>query len=358
MLKNTPAVFVVGNTYQIMVPVTEESLFWVEVNGKCYYDEQNGVMRSRCPVHRVSVPMPELDAAKEYTVCEREIIERATVFPKSKDTVKITFKFRPIPKDNVRMYVIADTHDQYEIPIRLAKEYGNIDVLVMAGDIINHSGNLHNFDSVYKNAEGITNGEIPIIFARGNHDLRGYHAEKFDDYIPTQNGNVYYTFRLGNIWGMVLDTGEDKPDDHPEYGFTVACHKFRERETEFLKSVIKNAKDEYEADGIKYKVIIAHNPFAYVLPDPFDIELDMFKEWLSLIKENIKPDIMLCGHLHEMTVSPIGGSLDTLGQPCTTVVCGYYLTENPSGCGVTFYNDKRITAEFADGVVHEILGIG
>ena len=67
MLKTTPAVFAVGKYYQIMVPVTEQSLFYVKVGDKTYYDEANGIMRSLELVHRVTVPQEELDAAGGYT---------------------------------------------------------------------------------------------------------------------------------------------------------------------------------------------------------------------------------------------------------------------------------------------------
>ncbi len=86
-----PAVFAVGDTYQIMTSVTEPSLFWVEVDGPRYYDEQNGIMRSRCTTHRVSVPMEALDRAGAYTVCERAIIGRKPYFDETADTVRTTF---------------------------------------------------------------------------------------------------------------------------------------------------------------------------------------------------------------------------------------------------------------------------
>lgn len=49
------------------------------------------------------------------------------------------------------------------------------------------------------------------------------------------NGNTFYDFTLGDIAGIVLDCGEDKTDDHAEYGHTVACHGFRLRETRWLE---------------------------------------------------------------------------------------------------------------------------
>ena len=47
--KTAPAVFAVGNEYQIMVPVKSELLFWVSVGDQAFYDHINGIMRSRVP---------------------------------------------------------------------------------------------------------------------------------------------------------------------------------------------------------------------------------------------------------------------------------------------------------------------
>ena len=59
----SPAVFAAGRCYQIMAVTDTELLYWVEINGKNYYDASNGVMRSACRAHRAVVPMEELDKA-------------------------------------------------------------------------------------------------------------------------------------------------------------------------------------------------------------------------------------------------------------------------------------------------------
>ena len=75
-IKIAPAVFAVNHDYQIMMYTDDQCLMWVKVGDKTYYDEDNGILRSCTKVHRVIVPMEELDAAKSYTVCLRYIINR------------------------------------------------------------------------------------------------------------------------------------------------------------------------------------------------------------------------------------------------------------------------------------------
>ncbi len=345
MLKTTPAVFAVGHDYQIMVPVTAPSLFWVKVGDDIYYDESNGILRSLVDIHRVTVPQSALDAAGEYTVVERVIIDRKPYFPEIADEEETTFKFYPVPEKGARAYHVSDAHNRDVGPVKAARVFGDVDFLILNGDIPDHSGTAANFDTIYKIAEGITRGEKPIVFARGNHDLRGTFAEKFADFTPQENGNTYYTFRIGSIWGIILDCGEDKDDGHAEYGGTVACHVFRERQTKFIEKVIERAADEYEADGVKTRLVVAHNPFTHQLPPPFNIEAEIYTKWASLLGDNVKPHAMICGHFHKTEIFEKGSENDHLGQPCTVVVGarpdgdGYY------GSGFVF-GDEAIEVTF------------
>ena len=68
-----PAVFAVNQDYHIMLYPSRPCLMWVKVGDKIYYDESNGILRSCTAVHRVIVPMQELDEAKKYVVCLRYI---------------------------------------------------------------------------------------------------------------------------------------------------------------------------------------------------------------------------------------------------------------------------------------------
>ena len=66
----TPIVYAVGKNYQILVPVTCETLMWVEVGEKNFYDDVNGILRSNCTTHRMTVPMEKLVNGTVNTVVE------------------------------------------------------------------------------------------------------------------------------------------------------------------------------------------------------------------------------------------------------------------------------------------------
>lgn len=317
----SPSVFAMDGCYKILIPFRCEAVVRVHVGGETYYDDSNGILRSANPIHQVEVPKDVLDAAGEYTVSYRVMLERKPYFPTSEDPVEITFPFHPVRGDDIRIYHVADTHN---MPVEPAKSYRNwgkqADLLVLNGDIPNHSGEVENFYTTFEIASEITGGSIPVVFSRGNHDTRGLCAEKFAEYTPTSNGRTYYTFRAGALWGMVLDCGEDKPDSHDAYGDTVCFHTFRKRETEFIRRVIANAATEYAAPDVKYRVIICHIPFTFIHHEPFDIEQELYGEWTRIISDKIAPDFFLFGHEHKIGVWEKGSEHDSFGQNCGAII--------------------------------------
>ena len=320
-----PTVYAVADKYVIIVPVNEPCLMWVGIGENEYYDDSNGILRSGRLTHKMTVPMAELDAAWSYTVRWRKMIERKPYRSEVGEIEEYTSAFRPIDpdKERINIYNIADAHNRVDGPINAGKYFERtgeeLDLLLLNGDIPNHSGDVAYFEAIHRIAAGVTGGEIPVVFARGNHDTRGVCAELIEDYTPTDNGVSYYTFRLGPVWGIVMDCAEDKPDDHVEYAHTICCEDFRRRETRWLEALCNAEKPEYSDGGIKYKIVVVHNPFTERRNPPFDIEEDTFAHWASLLRENVKPHLMICGHVHKCYVTYPGGERDAFGQPCPIV---------------------------------------
>ncbi len=346
-----PTVYAAGNSYHIFVPFSGEVIMWVKVGEHTYYDDCNGMLRSNTNMHKVELPMSVLDEAREYTVVYKKMIERKPYFPTSEPERSITLSFCPVPTEGeINIYHISDAHNLVDEPVEAGRYFGDsINLLVLNGDIPNHSGEIENFNAICEIASGVTGGHCPTVFSRGNHDTRGIHAEDMPNYIPTVNGRTYYTFRVGPIWGLLLDCGEDKPDDHAEYGGTICFHKFRLNETEFIKNVIANADKEYNAEGVKHKLVISHVAFTHILEPPFDIEQELYGEWARLMREYIKPDLLLYGHHHITRISYVGSDFDHQGQPCTAIIgskpiFGDEKKGTPNrfiGCGITLLENGK-----------------
>lgn len=350
-----PSVFALSDTYQIIVPVKSEMLFWVTVGNMKYCDHSNGILRSSTLVHRVEVPMKELDQAKRYTVCYRKIIDRKPYFPESEPVVELSYDFKPLEAGKpIKLFHISDSHGKVEEAIAAgnASFKEGPDLLILNGDIANHSGSFENISMIYKIASGITEGRVPVIFSRGNHDMRGAMAEQLAEYTPTSNGLSYFTFRLGELWGMVLDCAEDKSDTNAEYGGTVCCHEYRLAETRFIKEVI--AKSEYNSADVKHKIVVCHIPFTSKNTDnngEFDIENDIYDEWVRLIGDSIKPDLLIAGHFHICRTVLPKNDTDCRGQSFPVIIGAKPATLSGkrgfTGTAINFSTEK-ISARFTD----------
>jgi len=346
IIRFTPAVFAVKDTYQIMVMVESDSLMWVKVGENCYYDDSNGVMRSSVRIHRMIVPAAELEKEGSYTVCFRKMVERRVYFSATEDVVEKTYDFYPVKGDKVTAYHISDAHGDVSGPVKASElfreKFGNIDFLILNGDICSSSGSYECFDIMYDIISKITKGNIPVVFSRGNHDMRGILAENLCEYTPTDRGCSYYTFRLGNIWGILLDCGEDKLDSCDGYGNTICCASFREKETEFLRSLSLDAAKEYEAEGVCHKIVVSHMPFTHKNGEPFNIEEDRYAQWAKILADDVKPEIMLCGHTHVCGFHMPGSDYDDFGQPCPILVGACPVKDgNPGVCsGIMFGNES------------------
>ncbi len=316
-----PTVCPVGRTYSIIVPTRYEMALSVLIDGEEYFNHSNGIVLTSCEIQKITVPAERLDRAKQYTLRVRKVVKREPYFTQTEEPVEITYSFRPIEKEeNIRIYQIADSHGFITETAGAAEKFGNLDLLILNGDIADSSENVESITTTYRIASEVTGGEIPCIISRGNHDLRGSAAEHLAEYMPDRYGKSYYSFRVGCIWGLLVDCGEDKNDCHEEYGHMVCCHTFRREETEYIRQVIADKQNEYEANGVKYRLILSHVPFAATFPEPFDIEQERFTEWCRLLKTEVKPQLMLCGHTHSQVISPVGGEMDHKGQPCTVLI--------------------------------------
>ena len=103
-----------------------------------------------------------------------------------------------------------------------------------------------------------------------------------------------------------------------------------------------------EDPSIQYKLVIAHNPFSVKQKnDVFNIEQDIYREWCSVLRNEIRPDLMLAGHFHQQFVTFPGDERDDyLGHPCPVAVCSIPRRGNAekntvdyhSGMGFVFEN--------------------
>jgi predicted phosphodiesterase len=143
----------------------------------------------------------------------------------------------------------------------------------------------------------------PLAYVRGNHDVRGPAARHLAEFTGTPEDRFYYAFRSGPVAALVMDTGEDKADDHPNFGGLAAFQQLRERQAEWLTQVIS----EPWFRQAPFKVLFCHLPLWWVR-DRKDIDWWEFSKvsrdaWLdSLLAGGVS--LVISGHTHSAQWMP------------------------------------------------------
>ncbi len=289
-----PVVYAVEDEYQIVFSTSDSALGWVTVGGTDYYDLYAGSARSADRVHKVTVPQDVLDAAGGYTVHGQKMIYRGPFGGYKGDIFSQDYNFHPVNTDDGLNYVaISDVHSAADAAAQAARE-DNLDFIVLLGDLVSMVESEE--DAQYANylAHKITGGQFPVIYARGNHEIKGEYAEVLYKYVGSKNQSFHYTVTLGDtVFAAVLDMGEDHEDDWWEYYGTAHFDLYRQEQTEMLRQALEDG--DYE--NYEYRMAICHIPIVYI--DKYERFKPFREEWTALLNE-MEMDICLSGHKHQV----------------------------------------------------------
>lgn len=298
-IEKTPVVYAVEDTYQITFTTLAKGEAWVVIDGVEYNDTYAGYRKSEDTIHKITVPAEALDNADSYTVYSRAMYLRGPYCALQGATISQTYNWRGVDtSDDLQYYAISDNHLTTDATADAASYWGDkLDFLVVLGDTANWIDSERELELSLHLSSDITKGEIPVIYARGNHETKGIVADEFHNYVGSKNGSFYYTFRIQNIWGIVLDVGEDHEDTHWEFSDLARFDTYRAEQLAFLDEVIANADTEYNAEGVDYRIGLCHIPLTFVKDD------DLLKEqkfaWVEKLNQ-MNLNIMFSGHRHEL----------------------------------------------------------
>lgn len=205
--------------------------------------------------------------------------------------------------EEVRFTVWNDTHENAETIRRLHEAHASQpgDFMVWNGDQTNDIYTEPKMVGQFLAGAGTPfAAEVPYHYVRGNHDTRGPGARHLSRFIDVPGGCYYYTFRRGPLGVLVLDTGEDKPDDHPVYGGLNNFAEFRTRQAEWLARAI----EEPEFRNARHKILFCHIPLCWIREkDRGWYCADGHKKWHDLlVKAGVK--LVISGHTHEPAWMP------------------------------------------------------
>lgn len=291
-----PVVYAVEDEYQIVFSSRVESQGFVEIGGVKYYDTYAGSQRSTERVHKVSVPMEALDQAGEYTVTVQRYIYRGPFGAIQGKEISQSYRFTPVDADDgLTYYALSDIHMDIEGAKNAAQMTPDFELLVLNGDIISDVETYADANFVNKVAFELTHGEKPVVYARGNHEVKGAYADQLYKFVGSVNQKFYYHFYLDGIYGLVLDLGEDHDEGWWEYYGSDDFTAYRNEQIEFLKQEAESRNFE----NYDYRLVVCHIPLTYINTrhNHVDCKTAMIEE---LNKMDI--DMLLVGHQHELYI--------------------------------------------------------
>ena len=295
----TPAVYAVENTYQIVFTTKAKGTGWVTIDGIEYNDTYAGYRKTEDTVHKIIVPMAALDNAGEYTIHTRSMLLRGPFCPLQGETISKTYRWRGVnPEDGLNYYVLSDTHNTQKSPYAAGTFFGDsLDFLISCGDNASWLDREDDLTQMLRLAGNITNGEVPVIYARGNHETKGVVADEYYKYVGANGEDFYYTFRIKNVWGIVLDIGEDHRDGYQEYYGTAKFNAYRRAQTEFLDEVLENAEYEFDAQGVDYRIAVCHIPLTVKYTND---HAGAYKDaWIKRLNY-MNLTVLFGGHVHQL----------------------------------------------------------
>lgn len=217
------------------------------------------------------------------------------------------YKFKlPAIKDNKFTFLaFNDLHNKPQFIEDVVKKENDFNFAVFNGDILTDLNDESSYaKKIFAPLSSYAAGEKPLYFIRGNHETRGGAARNLYKYIDTPGGKYYYTFTRGNTFFIMLDCGEDKPDNNKNYYGLANYDSYRTEEAKWLETVVKSA----EFRNAKFRIVCIHMPIKVKPAPDTDDDHGIYECSVKFapILNKAGIDLLLCGHTHKYEVVKAG----------------------------------------------------
>lgn len=244
------------------------------------------------------IPLVGLKPGRRYscTLQITPILSHETtsfVFAKEREVLAGSFRTLGDRGEGQRFILLQDLHGNWPLLKRISETAeGEPDVLLFNGDLLRHAVNKAEITEFIR--EGLEKSrwrDLPFHFIRGNHECRGRDAHMLQRYFPGREDRFYYSFSAGGSFFLVLDTGEDKEDEHEEYGGLADFDAYRLEQLDWLRRQLDSA----EAREADFRVVVMHVP-PYSEED-WHVNRHLQEYWVPAFNDG-GVDLVLSGHDH------------------------------------------------------------
>lgn len=205
--------------------------------------------------------------------------------------------------------------------------------VVVTGDLVNKPGDASQI-AEYKRIAGKLDPSIKLYSIPGNHDVGNEPIRESLARYRERFGPDYYTFRTGDITGIVLNSNLEKD--------TVQVPDEASKMEAWFRQELAKAK----ASRVKYVIVFQHIPFFLTNAEEddqyFNIPKPVRARYLQLMHE-YGVQWVFAGHLHHNSEGR-DGPLEMI----TTGPVGMPLEGGKSGIRIVTAGDKGLTQKYFD----------
>ena len=311
----------VGNGITVMWETTVPAYCWVE-----YGTDTTQLKRARTIVdgqvvcnnylHKIRIDGLQPGQKYYYRVCSQDILlyqAYKKVFGNTAQSAFSEFTLPATDTDSFTAVVFNDLHQHTQTFRALCQQIKNVnyDFVVFNGDCVDDPVDHNQATSfISELTEGVCGDRIPTFFMRGNHEIRNAYSIGLRDHYDYVGDRTYGSFNWGDTRIVMLDCGEDKPDDHWVYYGLNDFTQLRNEQVDFLKKELSSK--EFKKAG--KRVLIHHIPLYG--NDGKNLCANL---WTKLL-EKAPFNISLNAHTHKYAYHPKG----ELGNNYPVIIGGGY----------------------------------
>ena len=236
-------------------------------------------------------------------------------------------------KSGISFAVVNDIHGKTtELETLLAdaakRKY---DFVCFNGDITSRNNTQSEVFKFYMlSASKLFAAQTPLVYVRGNHETRGAYATSLPELFPSSTGKPYYSFRQGPAYFIVLDCGEDKPDNDMEYSGLACYDQYRTEQAEWLREIA--ASEEFRSAPMR--IVFCHIP-----PEikGWHGAADIHKKFVPILNE-AGIDLWLAGHIHKYSLTEAGENGCNFPVLCNPNVCRLDAQVDANGIDIKIFD--------------------
>ena len=286
---------------------SDKGFSWVEVKpdggeAERHYTVRNGLRDAYNTFNVIRVENLRPDTRYQYRLCSKQIADFQPYKVTFGDSIVSPWRrfSTPDPKATACSFIaLSDMHQQPDKLGRLLNQagVGSADMIFYVGDMMNYYDNEETpFRSFIDKSVELFASEKPFVLVRGNHETRGNMAREYARYVPKSSGKYYGAYRVGDIMFVVLDCGEDKPDDFWVYAGLIDFDGYRTEQAAWFGELIRSKAYK----SAKWRIVMNHFPPLSHMegdnPERHGIQ-DITDKFLPLYNQ-AKIDLMISGHTH------------------------------------------------------------